>query len=285
MKTFIILAASLAATGPSYHLDLSRYFPTPAAEQTDRTKVLADADTFMKRPASSLDAPEALSRWLADYDSLSRRINRHDTYVYLRAEEDTDDRTDAAADEALSVTNDRLDAAVQNTLSGIGAGTLQGFLAADPTLARYGYFIRSALAKAAHTRPAVQANALLTTPALDSLSASYSNLRRKALASIPAVKPTTGKDAFDAKWQPYLENEDAFAALLVPIVSLHNGEGKLEGFKDGVEARYFHLSLTAAEVDPMVAAVRKSDANARYIAVVAAAAATKLHVAPGSLHI
>lgn len=283
MKTLLFLAA-VAATVPTYQLDLSRYFPTPAAEQADRSQVLAEVDTFLKRPVTSLASPQALAAWLARYDSLSRALNRHDNYVYLRSEEDTDDRADAAADEALSITDDKLNAADEDGLASVGADTLHAYLAADPRLAVYGYFIDSSLAKAAHTHAAVQANALLTTPALDSLSASYSVLRRKALAAVPAPKTATGQPAFEAKWQPYLNQEDAFAALLVPIVSLHNGEGRLEGFEDGVEAKYFQLSLSTAEVDKLVAAVQQSDANARYLSVVAAEAARKLHVTPDSLH-
>lgn len=284
MKTLLLLTAALAASGSSYQLDLSRYFPTPAAEQADRTKLLADMDAFLKQPASSLDSPQALARWLADYDALSKGLSKHDTYVYLRAEEDTDDRADAAADEALSIADEKLDASVEGSLASLGADKLHAYLAVDPALAVYGYFIDSSLARSAHTQPAVQADALLTTPALDSLSASYSELRRKALAAVPASKTATGQQAFDAKWKPYLNQEDAFAALLVPIVNLHNGEGSLQGLKDGVEAKYFQLSLSPTEVAKLVAAVGKSDANARYLSVVAAQAARNLHVTADSLH-
>ena len=283
MKTLLFLAAALG-TAPGSQLDLTRYFSTPAAEQAERSTLLAELVAFQKQPASALDSPAALSRWLAQYDSLSKDLNRHDTYVYLRAEEDSDDRADAKADEALGIAATRLDAAVQETLAEVGAEKLHVYLAADPRLAAYGYFVDSSLRKAAHTRPVVQADTLLATPALDSLSASYSELRRKALATSPASKAATGKDAFDARWKPYLGDEDAFAALLVPIVSLHNGAGRLQGYADGVEAKYAQLSLTPAEVDAMLAAVGGSDADSRYVAVVAAEAARRLHRAPGELH-
>ncbi len=285
MRTQLLLAAAQTAPpGPSYQLNLGRYFPSAAVEQAERTRLMQDQDEFLKQPAASLDSPQALSRWLAHYDTLSKDMNRHDTYVYLRAEEDSDDRTDAAADEALSVASDKLDAAVQNTLAEVGASRLHGFLNADPVLQPYAYFIDSSLLKTAHTRPGEQAKALLTTPALDSLGAAYTALRRNALASVPAAKMPGGKDAFDAKWKPYLDNEDAFAAVLVPIVSLHNGQARLQGFADGPEEKYFRLNLTSTEVGRMVAAVRKSDANARYIAVITAAAAQRLHLAPDAVH-
>lgn len=286
MKTFLFLAAALAATAsPSYQLDLERYYyPSPAVELADRRQLLADVEAFVKRPAASLDSPGSLSRWLADYSRLSKGLNKHDNYVYLRAEEDSDDRADAAADEALSIASDRLDATVQNVLADIGSARLESFLSSEPKLAPYGYFIRSGLAKASHTRPAEQADALITLPALDSLSKSYSLLRRKTLDAYPAVKDATDKDAFATRWKPYLGDEEAFAALLVPVVSLHNGEAKLQGFSGGPEAKYFSLGLTPAEVDAMLAATQRSDADARYTSVVAAAAARKLHLAPTALH-
>lgn len=283
MKTLLFLTAVLG-TAPSYQLDLAPYFPTLAAEQAERGTLLGDIAAFQRQPASALDSPEALARWLAEYDALSKGLNRHDTYVYLRAEEDRDDRADAKADEALSIATTRLDAAVQETLAEVGADRLHAYLAADRALAPYGYFIDSALRKAAHSRPAVQADALLTTPALDSLSASYSELRRKALAALPAPKTASGKDAFDARWKPYLGDEDAFAALLVPIVTLHNGAGRMQGYADGVEAKYAQLGLTPTEVDAVLAEVQDSDANSRYVATVAAQAARRLQVAPTQLH-
>src|SRR5580698_2463594 len=269
MKTLLLLAAALAApVGPPYQLDLDRYFPSAAVEQAERTRLMQDQDEFLKQAAASLDSPQALSHWLAHYDALSKGINRHDTYVYLRAEE----------------ASDKLDAAVQETLAEVGASRLHDFMRADPSLLPYAYFVDSSLLKTAHTRPGEQAKALLTTPALDSLGASYSALRRKALASVPAAKAPGGKDAFDAKWKPYLDNEDAFAGVLLPIVSLHNGQAKLQGFADGPQEKYFRLSLTSTEVANMLAAVRESDANARYIAVVAAAAARRLHLTPDAVH-
>lgn len=56
---------------------------------------------FSKQPESSLDTAAAFSRWLASYDSLLKRLNKHDVYVYMRAEEDADDHADAEADEIL----------------------------------------------------------------------------------------------------------------------------------------------------------------------------------------
>jgi oligoendopeptidase F len=203
--------------------------------------------------------------------------------VYLRSEEDTNDHTDADADEALSIAINQLDAAVRENLATVGAERLHTYLATDPTLAPYRYFIDSSLAELGHTRPSEKADELMAIPTLDTLSAAYSELRRRVLKGLPSTPPA-GKAAFDARWQPYLGQEDAFASLLLPIVALHNGEAKLQGFADWAEAHYFHLQLTSAEVNATLAAVLKSDANARYTAVVADAAAKHLSIAPSALH-
>jgi len=284
MKTLLFLAAAVAAAGPSYQLDLNRYFPSPAIEQSERTKLLAELEAFQKQPVSALDSPQALARWLGQYDTLRTDLNRHDTYVYLRAEEDTDDHDDAKADETLSIAATQLDANVQETLAQLGAERLHADLVADPALAAYRYFFDASLAKAAHIRAGVQADALLTTPALDSLGASYSALRRKALAALPTAAPAGPEQAFQYKWKPYLDSEDAFASLLIPIVKLHNGQAKMEAFTDGPAARYFRLDLKPEAVDALVADVRNSAAYQRYMSVVAAQAASRLRRTPESLH-
>jgi len=124
----------------------------------------------------------------------------------------------------------------------------------------------------------------LATPALQSLSNSYLALRRRALKTGPAQIPTTGKDAYEAKWAPYLQNEDEFAALLLPLVIVQNGKAELEGFSGAAEAAYFRAGLSAPHVKAVLAAVRATDAQHRYQAVVAAAAAQRLHALPADLH-
>ena len=283
MKTLLLTAALAAASASPYTLDLDRYYPSAAAERTERTGLLLRVDAFIKQPVSALDTPQALYGWLSAYDSLSKELRKHDLYVYVRAEEDVDDKSDAAADDALSAATERLDDAAHDVLATLGAERLQGYVKADSRLEPSLYFLDSVLAEAAHTGRDRQAVMELAKPALDSLSSAYQRLRRGAVAP-PSTVPLAPAEAYAARWNPYLHNEDAFAALLLPTVSLHNGVARLQGFQDAPEAAYSRAGLSKAEVHNALEAIRSSDANARFESVVAAAAARRLHVPVSGLH-
>lgn len=288
MKSLILLVAAATAatagTSPQYHFDSTRHlYATPGIEQAHRIGLLTDVDGFLKQPAASLTTPAALSRWLATYDSLSKRLNRHDLYVYLRAEEDTHDHADAAADEVLEAAMTRTDSTAQRVLGQLGVEKLHGYIAADAALAPYGYFIDSMLARAVHTSQCGTASILLVRPALDSLAASYESLA-SGLPSAAGGQPRPGEAGFAAHWNPFLQDEARFASLLIPIVSLHQAEARLQGFPGAPAAAYFDDHLTSSEVNGALAAVRKSDGYERYIAVLVAAASRRLHVEPTTLH-
>lgn len=291
MKSLILLAAAVAAgpagtthATPAYHFDTARYlFPAPGLEQAQRIGLLSEIDRFLKQPASSLDSPAALSTWLAAYDSLNKRLNRHELYVYLRAEEDSTDHTDAAADDVLEAAISKLESAPQSRLAQVGVDRLHHYLASDTSLEAYRYFIDSNVSRTAHATPCAATGAALSTPVLDSLTASYKSLADHLQP--PGGSPAdTDAAGFAARWDPYLENEDRFASLLVPIISLHESEARLQGFASAPAAAYARDQLTTAEVNGALAQVRRSDGYARYIAVLAAAASRRLHVAPVALH-
>lgn len=285
MRSLILFAAVAAVgAGPRYHVDLARYFyAAPGVEQARRVTLLAEVDGFLKTPASSVDTPAALSGWLASYNSLSKRLNRHDVYVYLRAEEDTNDHADAAADDALEAEMTSMDSVAESILGQLGADELHGYIAADATLAPYRYFIDSMLARAAHRPARATAGAPLVRPALDSLTASYKSLNNRLLAGAGG-QPGTPEAAFAARWNPYVANEDRFASLLLSIVRLNGGEARRQGFPGAPAAAYFRDQLTTLEVEGALRAVRESDGYRRYVGVLAAAASRRLHVPEKALH-
>lgn len=284
MKSLILLAAvATASAGPGYHLDAARYFfATPAIEQAHRVGLLADVDRFLEQPASSLNTPDALSRWLARYDSLSKRLNRHDLYVYLRAEEDTNDRADETADEVLEAAMARMDSTAETILRQVGAGKLHAYLASDASLASQRYFIESMLARASHLSRCAASCSQLAGPALDNLASSYKSLDNRLTVGDDASK--TAAAQFAARWDPFVANEESFASLLIPIIDLHQGEARAQGFAGAPAAAYFGDHLAAPEVDRALMAVRQSDGYKRYIEVLATVASRHLHVAPAALH-
>jgi len=278
----LLFAAALAGANPTFTIDLGRYFPSPAIEQAQCATMLAKADAFTKVPAASLRTPKALLAWLAAHDALSREIQKHDTYVYLRAEEDSGDHADATADSTLSDALDRVDVATEANIAKLGRPALNALLAQNNALAPYAHFLDVALAKAAHDNQNQQSVKLATQPALDSLADGYKSLR-------PAAPSTRGqtlsaKQTFDNKWTPFVKNETTLAALLIPIVQLREGQARLQGFAGAPDAAYFRAALSTSEVDTTLAAVSTSDSYKRYEMVVSAAAARRLRVPAATLH-
>ena len=278
MNALVTLISAAALTASPYTVDLTRYFPNDAAEQADRATLLANVAAFETQTAAGLATPTAFAGWLGTYDRLSKNLQKHDAYVYLRAEANHNDRLDAAADEVLGGALLQLDAAVVGTLGDLGPAALHRLLGEDPELAPYAHFVDDGLMRAAHESKGREAVALLARPALDSLANAYKTLRQHALALASAPGPASGETKYGAKWTPYLRDEDAFAALLLPLVSLQNGKAKIQGFTGAPEAAYFQAGLSVAEVHAVLAAVKDSDAQTRYQSMVAEAAAKRLHV-------
>jgi oligoendopeptidase F len=280
---FLLLILAVGAGGPAYQIDLGRYFPSATAEQAQRQELLRNVDAFDRLSASSLNSPKALLDWIRRRDELSRSLRKHDIYVYLRAEEDVNDRTDAAADTALSEAMDQLDNVTKNTIAALSPATLTGFLAPDTALAPYRYFVESALRQAKHANQNQRAVALLAQPALTSLGDAYKSLRRQA-QPLPTSAPTGREQRFDSEWSPFANNESSFASLLIPIVQLQNGKAQLQGFNSAPAAAYFSRDLTLDEVNSVLAAVRRSDGNKQYEMVVAATAARQLQMPLADIH-
>ena len=279
-----LAAGSVLAADPSYRLDETRYFASVAAEATQRAALMARLDAFAAASSRPPATPAELLALLRSDDALRRELGLHGLYVHLQAARDTIDRAAATADAALATAADRQDNALRRSLVLLGKPAAEAFLAADAALQPFRYVIESRLRLPAVSAADEQAVAQLATPALDSLSNAYADLRREILHAATST-PTAGdrRAAFQAKWAPWLANEPAFAALLVPIATLQEGAAHLQGFASAADAAYARTGLSADEVHGAIRAVRQSDAWTRYAAVVAAAAARRLQVAPDAV--
>jgi len=279
MTPAILLAAALAATTADYHINLTRYFASPSAELAERAMLERRIGAFAARPARSLSSPHALHAWLAEDDALLRAIARHETYAYLRAEIDRDDRDAAAADEAMDTLTHTLDAAVQRALVAVGQQRVERTIAQDAALKPYRYLIQTVYARSRVDTGADKAARLLADPALASLSTAYQALRRQALSTrAPSPADASAQQKYVAKFQPYLDNETAFAALLIPTITLRDGAARLQSFASRPDQAYFDNRLTRQEVDTTLAALQGADAYQRYQDTLAAVAAKRLHI-------
>lgn len=283
------IAAASALTAGSIDIDLTRYFPSVTVEESDRAALLARVDAFLQQPSVELHAPDRLSAWLRTYEDLTVGLQKHDAYVYVRAERNGADKADAAADEKLESEMTRLDAGVDRVLAEIGASTLQHLLDTDQALQPYQYFVTRALERAKHASQNQRAIEVLGDPTIASLEQSYKSLRQHAL-SVPAHSGGTqtlpaGKDGFLAKWAPYRDEENAFAGLLIPLVVAESGRAELQGFSTAAEAAYSRAGLPPESVRATLTAVRSSSATyAHYREVVVRAASKRLGLSPSEVH-
>ena len=246
-----LAALLLCAAGPAgYSIDQSRYFASPAAEAASRATAVAAARAFMQSATPRTSA--ALYDFLQRYDALLTDLQRHDVYVYLRAEEDDRDVADANADDALGNAEDALYDRIVRAAKDLGANSVAS-LSKQAPLRSFRYLLVSALDASKHRLSASDARAVAAavTPVLDASATTYKALRKSA-------------DSIESR-------QDAYAALLVAIVSANNGIARLRGFAGAPEASYFDKSLPAASVLRVLSAVRASHAYARYQQVANAA--------------
>ncbi|HEY1867866.1 MAG TPA: hypothetical protein VGG70_06175 [Candidatus Cybelea sp.] len=209
---------ALARGDTEYKIDLTRYFSSAAGEAQSRATVLADAKAFAAS-ATPLSA-EALLKWLQRYDAILQSLERHDIYVYLRAEEDDRDTADAKADDRLGAAEDLISNRVTEAARGLGAAHIAR-LTQQPALRPYRYLLTRSLAQVVHrlTPSESRSVALAVTPVLDSAASTYKALRKS-------------KDTIES-------DREAYAALLVSIASARNGVARLRGFGSAADASYF----------------------------------------------
>ncbi len=145
----LVVAALMlgAAPLPQYQIDQTHYFASAAAEASSRTTLTAKARAFIAWRAPR--SPHAMRLWLDEYDELLVELERHDSYVYLRAEEDDRDIADGQADDALGTLEDGITARVTDAPAQLGAETFASF-ARSAELARYQCLLADSLALGSH---------------------------------------------------------------------------------------------------------------------------------------
>ena len=259
-----VLAAATLGAAPQLarQIDLTRYFPGGAAEAASRAKTTDDAKTFEN--SSTPQTATAWARWLQWHDALLRQLERHDIYVYLRAEEDDEDTPDAKADDLLGDLESRVNDRVARAARDAGAGRVAR-LGASSSLRPFRYLLSASLARGEHLLgPSEQRTVqVVAQPVLDAAAGAYKALRK-----------SSGSVATD---------QNAYAAVLLSIVAARNGVARLRGFQGAPEASYFDKSISPASVERALAAIRAASAYARLRAVEARAPRPVFSPSPLSL--
>jgi oligoendopeptidase F len=287
MRRFAVLFAGvLLGATPAYHLDLSRYFSSAAAEAAGRSAVVAMSQRFLRSGSARIHGARDLLAWLDSYDALLESLERHEIYLYVRSEENVNDHADANASDELATLEGLVQAHVDDVIASMGAAKIQFYLSSHTPLLRYRYFLESTLARSSHRPSAAEARVIsvAVNPAIDAIGDSYKALRRVTIAQSAAdAKTEDPLAAFRAKWSGFAARETAFAAMFVSIASMRNGTARLRGFDDAAAAAYFDRGLSSASVDRALEAVRTSDAYRRYHDVVLRQAAKRLKRSLGAM--
>lgn len=252
-----------AGSNAAYRIDTTRYFASPAAEASSRVQLVARVRSFVASPTPR--SAHALRVWLDEYNALLVGLERHDAYVYLRAEENDADIADAQIDDALGTLEDRITERVVDGTAQLGAAAIER-LVRSVELTRYRYLLEDSLAKVRLQLSPAQARVVdaAVVPVYNAAADTYKRLRKSS-------------DTIAA-------HQDAYAALLVSIATARNGVARVRGFSGAAQNAYFDRGLTSASVERTLAAVRASPAYARYRSV-AASVTAKLAFTPVPLSV
>ena len=254
MRVLTGMAATLICLGAvssgQYQIDQARYFSSASTESTSRAKLATEAGAFAA--SATPKGADAMRRWLEGYDALLERAERHDIFVYLRAEENDNDTADAKADDALGQLEDQLGDRIARAAQQLGSSRIEA-LSRTAALAPYRYLLEDSLARGAHRLSSAQQRAvdLTVTPVLDAAAATYKRLRKSS--------------------DSIASDQEAYAALLISIAAARNGVARLRGFDGASEASYFDQAIPRGSAERTLTAVRASSAYARYRAVAALA--------------
>jgi len=275
-------AANAAAPAQSYSIDQTRYFANHEIEQVELKQRLAGAAAF---PAVAPADASALLAYLQGAESLLAQLQRHHSYLLLRASRDIDNRADADADDEVGNAIDRLLTTIQVALRSFGGAAFAQDAAAHPALNRYAYLLVQAEREAAHQLPNDQQAVLdeLAAPALANLW----NLYQQTVRSTPFAKIGTGGGELDAKkdarvlafnpdrsvrhaawqarWDGYASRSDIYASILLGVVRLGDRVARLQHFPDAPSSVYFRRNLDRKNVSEALAAIEShADLLKRY---------------------
>lgn len=263
-----------AAAPQSYSIDQTRYFATPEIEQADLKASLAEATAI---PSVAPSDPKALLAYLRRAESLLSQLQRHHSYLLLRASRDMDDRAAADAGDQVNAAMDRLLVTVGVALRAVGSPAFAKDVALAPQLNGYTYLLIQSEREAAHQLPEDQQTILseVADPALANLWTLY----EQTVRSTPFAKISTAEGELDAKknasvlglnpdrsvrqaawqgrWNGYASREDIYAAILLGVVRLEDRVARLRHFPDAPSMVYFVRNLDRKEVTAALSAIMR----------------------------
>lgn len=259
-----------------YHIDLTRYFVTRPAEQTDRGPLVQALDAWAAQAPDRRD-PKALEAYLHHAEALRTQLLRHEEYLHLASSLNTGDTEARGGTDELDARLEQLNARLIMTLQGVTPAQFAKLSKRRPTLAKYAYLVEQAQRQAGHTLPPAQ-ELILAQLSNSSLSAlfdlyaqtiattTFSTLStpeglldtrrdRTALAANPNRE--IRRQAAEQYWAGYASRGPLYASILFDIVRENDRVARLRHFDDTPSAVYFGMIETRASVNACLANVAR----------------------------
>jgi oligoendopeptidase F len=269
----LILLPGLALAD-DYRIDPTAYFPSPAAEATDRKALEADIAAL---PVLTAPAPPDLLAYLRRAESLLARDQRHVAYLHLRTALDIDDHAAADAHTAVGSDAESIVIKVRSTLRALGKPAFDEAARSEPGLNHYAYVLERAVRGLPHELPPGE-QAILDDISDQGSTALWNTYQKTRRATVYGSVHTSagdldaGKDAdrlgtdpnrsvrqqaWQQKQAANAAHAETYAALLVGIVRLNDATAHRQHFVDGPEAAYFARQFDRADVDATARAVER----------------------------
>jgi oligoendopeptidase F len=270
------LDSTASSDEASYHIDLTRYFVTQAAEKSDRGHLIQALDALAGQVPDGRD-PKALEMYLQNAEALRTQLLRHEGYLHLVSSLNTGDAEARGGADELDARLTQLNSQVNTALQPLTSAQFAELYKRRPTLAKYSYLVEQAQRQAAHTLPPAQ-ELILAQLSNSTLSALF-DLYTQSVATTTFSTLSTPEGPLDARrdrtalaanpdrdirrraaeqyWAGYASRGPLYASILFDIVREHDRVARWRRFDDAPSAIYFGMFETRASVDACLASVAR----------------------------
>jgi oligoendopeptidase F len=198
--TFVVSAAAQqrdrASIPDKYKWDLTHIYASNAAWRAAKEKLEADVAGIRKFKGTLGSSPAALAEALERTTELRRTLFRIATYANLQADQDTRHAENQGMRQEVTLLAASFGtevAFIEPELLQIGQGKLQTFLASEPRLRSYRFYVDDLLRRAAHTLSEAEEKILAGAAAVTVAPSTTSGLLLNAEFPYPTVTLSDGR--------------------------------------------------------------------------------------------
>ena len=185
-----------ASIPDKYKWDLTHIYASNAGWNADRENLEREIPGFRKFKGTLGSSPAALADALERVTELRKTLYRVATYANLQADEDTRHAEHQGMRQAVTLLGAKFGteiAFVEPEVLQIGAETLRKFLASEPRLGSYRFYLEDLLRRAAHTLTEPEEKILASAASITAVPSTTSGLLLNAEFPYPNVTLSDGR--------------------------------------------------------------------------------------------